>query len=428
MAMEFDMLGTLRARLASAQEEREQVRELLDKMDSDIRFYERRMPRRSRDSKESLERRMAELEYQRTTTSMTLQQEKSLLREIDGCKGRIKEMAEASAMQADLDAKRDDRRAQQERLRTLNTSVQELSAAIKRQDLAQRLGVSSTHLTARTVQVPQDKAGEVIGRQGNNLRRLEEECGVTARLDRRPAAEDAPGTVTLHLEGTEAGLALALQRVNRVKDTVSEAVPITSAVRSVLIRDRAAVMRDLMRELDVHVDLQGERGGRASLAVSGVPSAIAALRERLASPAFAREERIPFDADQRAKVLGRGGENIKRVEAAHGVDLSVEAGELVLYGAPFEVALAADTARAMLAEVLEVEEVIPVPSAAHVSALLHNSGYVALALRAAHPSAPRRPLHGLAAAPHRRSPPAGERQRRPPRRRALGALLDAPRA
>eukprot|EP00636_Phaeomonas_parva_P009238 CAMPEP_0118869838 /NCGR_PEP_ID=MMETSP1163-20130328/13035_1 /TAXON_ID=124430 /ORGANISM="Phaeomonas parva, Strain CCMP2877" /LENGTH=223 /DNA_ID=CAMNT_0006804771 /DNA_START=26 /DNA_END=693 /DNA_ORIENTATION=- len=221
---EVNVLALMRERLEEAQNERETVREQLKRLENDIQGCMKRMPRRVRENQEQLEDKMRQLEYKRTTESMSLQDEKNLLREIDNAKKSIKDLHTAQEAMDVLNSKRDQRSACYDRVRTLSSALQELTAGIKRVELAQRLGVTSDLLESADVKVPGAKAGELVGRGGQNLRRLQEECGVTARLESKPDPED--GTVDLHLEGTPEGLALALESVRRVVATVTREVSV----------------------------------------------------------------------------------------------------------------------------------------------------------------------------------------------------------
>eukprot|EP00968_Pinguiococcus_pyrenoidosus_P000911 scaffold48_cov311-Pinguiococcus_pyrenoidosus.AAC.106 len=332
-------------------------------------------------SREEMEARIEQLEYRRTTTSMSLQDEKSLLREIDNLKKSIKCLAVVDEALELLNSKRDQRSACHDRIRVLSSALQEFTAGIKRMELAERLGVSSVDLQSVDVEVPAEKAGELVGRGGQNMRRLQEECGVSAQLDSKTEQE----TVQLHLEGTPQGLAMALERVNRISATVTQEVTLTPAQRSMLVMNRAAVLQELSGHFNVRMDLRGgvrrREGGvdePTVVEITGVPDAIDALKAYLDSPDFAGEERIDFDLEQVARVVGKGGENLKKIQAEYKVDLDIDrsTGHVVLRGSPLEVTRARSGVLEMLRGVQDVEEIIVITNPAHVSALLDNQGYV----------------------------------------------------
>uniref|UniRef100_A0A7R9YDX4 K Homology domain-containing protein n=1 Tax=Pinguiococcus pyrenoidosus TaxID=172671 RepID=A0A7R9YDX4_9STRA len=373
------VLELMRGRLAEAQNERETVREQLNKLDAEIKGHEKRMPKRPRESREEMEARIEQLEYRRTTTSMSLQDEKSLLREIDNLKKSIKCLAVVDEALELLNSKRDQRSACHDRIRVLSSALQEFTAGIKRMELAERLGVSSVDLQSVDVEVPAEKAGELVGRGGQNMRRLQEECGVSAQLDSKTEQE----TVQLHLEGTPQGLAMALERVNRISATVTQEVTLTPAQRSMLVMNRAAVLQELSGHFNVRMDLRGgvrrREGGvdePTVVEITGVPDAIDALKAYLDSPDFAGEERIDFDLEQVARVVGKGGENLKKIQAEYKVDLDIDrsTGHVVLRGSPLEVTRARSGVLEMLRGVQDVEEIIVITNPAHVSALLDNQG------------------------------------------------------
>lgn len=61
----------------------------------------------------------------------------------------------------------------------------ELSQALRKMEMADRLGCKALDLVEKVVPVPEEARGRLVGRGGSNIHAVEKDCDVTIDLDRK---------------------------------------------------------------------------------------------------------------------------------------------------------------------------------------------------------------------------------------------------
>jgi polyribonucleotide nucleotidyltransferase len=109
-----------------------------------------------------------------------------------------------------------------EALRTTSTAIDELEAALRKVKLASKLGCTASELKRLTVNVPPDKIGRVIGKQGVTIKQIESKSKVTMDVD------SISGKI--HLTGSEAQLNIAIAEIDKIVMAIDEDVVVSSHV------------------------------------------------------------------------------------------------------------------------------------------------------------------------------------------------------
>ncbi len=108
--------------------------------------------------------------------------------------------------------------------RTIIAQIAELTAAIGKIDLAERLGCTTNDLQTSVVDCPSEKLGHVIGKGGSNIKLLERETGCIVDVDK------VGGKV--HLRGDVDAIDKAIRQIENITQSIEEEVKLSIAVHS----------------------------------------------------------------------------------------------------------------------------------------------------------------------------------------------------
>lgn len=192
----------------------------------------RTVPKKPRESLETMDAKIRDLESQRTKASLPLSEEKAILKQIDSIKRAKRQLGEYNRHQAEIKEKKtelDDLRAS---LRSTAEAISELDTALSKVELAKRLSCAPSDLKSIAIDCPQDKLGQVIGKNGVNIRQIEERTGVQINLDRAGCK--------IHLCGSDEALQKASREVENVTLAVEEKMSVSKATASYLLSSRVS--------------------------------------------------------------------------------------------------------------------------------------------------------------------------------------------
>ena len=104
----------------------------------------------------------------------------------------------------------------------------ELEGALSKVELAKRLGCATKDLTTHVLDCPSDKLGQVIGKNGSNIKQLETQTGCMIDVDKVKSQ--------VHLHGSETAISRAIDELENITLSVEESVILTEAVHTHLFR------------------------------------------------------------------------------------------------------------------------------------------------------------------------------------------------
>ena len=281
---------------------------------------------RPRETEADLEKQMKDLEYKRTTQSMSLADEKKILRQIGLFKKeklRIKGYAQTEGGLKDLKARKtqlfDERKGKE-------AAMAELSQGIRKLQLAQRVGVSADQLVMVPFQVPEACMARLVGKGGTNIRRIEEIYSVSIDFDH---GRGGAGKVS----GSAAACALAQQEIDDVANAVNEDMRVSEALTLTLLSGRAALAQALMAEHRVRIEVDRER---KVVKAQGLPTQLAALKAALAAlEGQCVSHKVVIDRKLFGPVVGKGGANLRQLEQEYpgvSIDLNRDEGHFLVAG------------------------------------------------------------------------------------------------
>ena len=286
---------------------------------------------RPRETEAELEKAMKDLEYKRTTQSMSLMDEKKLLRQIGLYKKeklRVKEYNLAEEGLKSLKAHKyhlhDERKAKE-------GAMTELSKALRKMQLAQRVGVAAEELIEEGLEVPEGCMARLVGKGGMNLRRIEEACAVSIDFDHG-------GGGSGRISGSAAAVAAAREQIEEVTAAVSEEIKVSPSLCATLLTGRAARTQALMNEHKVRIEIIREK---KLVKAQGLPSRLASLKSALTllETQTVRRE-VPVDVKLIGPVVGKGGVHLRQLEEEFpgvGIEVHREEGHFLVVGLEGEV-------------------------------------------------------------------------------------------
>jgi len=308
----FDLGRTLRLRLNEANEQRERTQAKINQLSDQLQRMFSRAPKKPRETQEQMDSKIEKLEYQRTTSSLSLSAEKQLLRQIDGIKKSKKVLEEYHIHEHAIQEKKNEISLLRDSQRTISAAIAELESALSKVELAKRLGCTTAELQTRVVDCPGDKIGHIIGKNGSSLKQLEQRTGVQIDVDKVGSK--------IHLQGSVSALEAAVREVEQITLAVEEEIKMTPAVVSYFLNQKMAVLNTLQTAHPyVHIDLS-----RTTHMVSlrGRPEYIAAVKKDIEALNIQTINR-QVAAKEIGLVVGKGGSTVNNLVAKHNVFVNV---------------------------------------------------------------------------------------------------------
>jgi polyribonucleotide nucleotidyltransferase len=205
------------------------------------------------------------LELRRVTSSLTLQEEKSLLKEIERVRASKKEHALVDAERAEIDALKAKADAAFGKVGLMRDSLSELRAASKTLQLCVQIqelqggdaAVMPNDLETRTLAVPDSSViGQIIGRGGANIKRFRSKHGVVF-----DTVDEDGETVAIKLTGLPESLDSAIAELTGIINAVSKETSVSAEVLNALMMDRASRLHQLQDRWAVQVEPSRRKNG-----------------------------------------------------------------------------------------------------------------------------------------------------------------------
>ncbi|RYG63182.1 hypothetical protein EON64_16440 [archaeon] len=249
----------LSERLEAVRGERTAIREAFNALDLRIKNSRSKLGPYTKDSVESITQDIERLEREYGRVSRTKAEDRTFMYNLDKLKGK-KKVLQANAK---LSAEIDDMRSQLGNLRTQllekETAIEELTAGLRRVELANRLRVSHRAIEERVVPLsevyqqlllknpflasthtPEQGvefcAARMIGRSGLSLRGVEDSCNVHASIQNNSA---------LHLIGTSKGIAQAYEQLFALCDSQAMELELGEDCLALLLHNQAAILKQI---------------------------------------------------------------------------------------------------------------------------------------------------------------------------------------
>eukprot|EP00980_Cylindrotheca_fusiformis_P002553 scaffold603_cov118-Cylindrotheca_fusiformis.AAC.5 len=326
-----------------------------------------KLPKRPRDSLEALDKKIDSLERERTITSISLAEERQILKEINFVKKSQSQIEEYDALEKQIQEKKTAITSLRESLKIHTASLSEIEAALAKVRLANKLGCSTQELTTDLVECPRERIGAVIGKKGSMIKKIEAETKVNINVEK--------DTNKIMIEGNQESIDMANAEIDKLIRRTEDEVDVPARVLTYLGEKHISAIQDLREEnVDVTIDILRKTG---KLTVRGIPERVEEVRETiLGLDVTTKEKRL--DSRELSIVIGKKGGRIKDLVVNHSISIDVEKSEkdensMFLTGPPRLVDAALSEIDMLLSDNLEVEEKIHVDLILK-RILIHNKG------------------------------------------------------
>lgn len=308
----FDIGFKLRQRLREMHDQKESTQAKINILSEQLQRMYARAPKKSRDTQRQMDDKIAKLEYQRTRVSLSLSDEKLLLRQIDMIKRSKKNLEDSQYHEHNIQEKKGEISSLRDNLRSMIAQIAELQSALSKVELAKRLGCNTTELKTMVLDCPSDKIGQIIGKNGSSLKQLENRTGVQIDVDKVGSK--------IHLEGSEAALNAAVREVENITLAVDVSVEMTKPVVNYLIAKRSAVLSKLQHaHPGVYFDVTRNS---TKVNLRGLPDNVELAKIDIHTLDVKTTTR-DLMSKETGLVVGKGGVTITKLSETHDVSLNV---------------------------------------------------------------------------------------------------------
>ena len=207
----------------------------------------------------AIDGKLQQLELRRVTSSLTLQEEKMLLKEIDRVRSAKKEHAAVDAKKLEIENIKKKADAAFAKVTLMRDSLSELRAASKTLQLCAQIqgmkgegsaAVMPKDLETKMLDVPDPSVlGQIIGKGGANIKRFRNKhCVVFDTVD------EEGQTVAIKLTGLPDGLESASAELEGIINAISKETSISSGVMTAMMRNRASLLHRLQDRFAVSLE------------------------------------------------------------------------------------------------------------------------------------------------------------------------------
>mmetsp|Transcript_24816 Transcript_24816/g.54113 ORF Transcript_24816/g.54113 Transcript_24816/m.54113 type:complete len:1287 (+) Transcript_24816:129-3989(+) len=362
----FDLSRKMKDRLQETNAEKQRTQAQINAVTEQLQRMIRTVPKKPRESLETMDTIIRDLESRRTKASLPLSEEKAILKQIDGIKRAKRQLGEYNRHQTEIKEKKTELDALRASLRLTAEAISELDSALSKVELAKRLSCAPSDLKSIIIDCPQDKLGRVIGKNGSNIRQIEERTGVQISL----------ADCKIHLCGSDEALQKASREVEKVTLAVEEKMSVSKATASYLLSSRRLGLLDKLRtKHGIFIDL--EQDGE-TLRIRGLSGNVASAIEEISNMQCTTLTK-ELSTREASLVVGKGGSVINALTDKHSVVVNITKPEgvgpsiLEIDGPSHATQAAFDEIETMIYEHEDVSESVAV-QAMQRQKLLSNSG------------------------------------------------------
>ena len=372
---ELDMVSQMQRRLVEATEQRNQSQQESKSLDKKIRhmiqLISKQRPPMHAGSEANIEQQMRDLEYKRSTTSLSLNEEKKLLKEIDSWKQKKTALKEYALLQTDIDNLKAQRAEAIARGRTTDEVIADLTAGLKKLKLAQALGCQAQELVTIQVDVPESKFGAIIGKNGGHVKFIEEECNVCIDMDRQ--------NHHMRITGVQEGAENAKSMVEDITCAIEETIGLHPDALGVLLSRRAHLLQEYKEKYGVRIDMHRSDG---TACLSGTPAKVATVKGLIEELSRGKAD-LNVSTRMFPVIIGKGGSTIDRLlrESGANIELDRSLEQVRIRGSPACVAIAEQLVQELVEENEEKTQEFETDQA-YIAFLIEDKGAEMKALRA----------------------------------------------
>lgn len=309
----FDLSDALRNRLSEINQQKETTQGQINTRSEQLQNLLAKGQKKPRDSLSQLDNRINELETRRTTSSLSLSEEKDILRQIASIKRAKIQLEEFKGHEKNIQDKKNELNELRNVLRGSIAQIAELDGALSKVELAKRLGCSTGELKTHIVDCPGGKLGHVIGKNGANIKQMEKKTGCMVDVDKVKSQ--------VHLHGSEIAIQKAVEHLENITLSVEESFKVSHAVHAFLFSKRMAEFNKISeKHSQTYFDLSKES---TTITLRGRPEFVALAKEDILAIDVQKETR-KLTGRNTGLVVGKGGVTVNKLVEVFDVIIDVK--------------------------------------------------------------------------------------------------------
>mmetsp|Transcript_12241 Transcript_12241/g.17403 ORF Transcript_12241/g.17403 Transcript_12241/m.17403 type:complete len:1247 (+) Transcript_12241:49-3789(+) len=308
----FDLSVKMSQRLHDINLQKEKMQASINERTEQLQRLLAKGPKKSRETQVELDAKIDELEKKRTQTSLSLGKEKAILREIASVKRSKEKLKEFSQHESLVQERKNELSKFRDDLRNIIAQHAELDSALTKVELAKRLGCSTSDLETRIVDCPDTKLGQVIGKNGSNIKKLEEKTGCMMDVDKVKSQ--------IHLHGSGIALNAAVEEIEKITLAIEISVKLSNEKHSYLFAMRMAAFNQLQRDHpNVYFDLSKDT---KVLLLRGKPEPLALAKEAVGSIEVTEISKL-ISGRESSLIVGRNGSTVNQLTDQFNVGINL---------------------------------------------------------------------------------------------------------
>lgn len=309
----FNICDTLRRRLNEITDLKEAAQTKINSKNEQLQKLYSKSAKGSRATPTQLDAKIDELETRRTSSSLALSEEKEILRQIAQINKAKLQYEVNKAHEKVIQERKSELNKHRTDLTKYKAQIAELEAALSKVELAARLGCTANDLTSFKIDCPLDKLGQVIGKGGSNIKKLESKTGCLIDLDKVKSQ--------IHLQGNESSIQKAITEIENITLSIDVEMDIGEALFSFYFSKQLSELSALQKKHpNVTFDLSKET---RVMKLRGREEFVTPAKEDVMN-VNVKMEKMDISAREAALIVGKGGKTINRITEQHGVSIQIE--------------------------------------------------------------------------------------------------------
>jgi len=304
--MTIELQQTLQKRLDESNANKEaqlaEIRELNSRLQNKLK----KIPRRPRETVKELDDRAEALEHKRTVTSISLAEERQILKEINGIKKAKIQAENFNKMEEEIQVMKKLLSIRRDILNETFTGTDEIQTALEKVKLANKLECGTDELSKKEMVCPKAKLGTVIGKNGSMIKKIQDTCKVSITVDKL--------TNKITIAGSEVSIERATKEIDLIIRSEEEKIELEKLLLNYLTSKYVNVIQQLRGEYTrSFVDVQRRDG---KLSVQGSPEEVAEIKAKIFDIRIVSKKRL-LAGRQVNIIVGKKGTTIERLCTEH---------------------------------------------------------------------------------------------------------------
>jgi len=272
----------------------------------------KKMPKRQFETIDELDDRAKALERARTITSVSLSEERQILKEISSIKRIKPQVEEYNKMDEKVQVVKKQLNVLRDSLNETFTGTDEIQNALGRVKLANKLDCCTTELSTKEMNCPQNRVGMVIGKNGSMIKQIQDACKVSMDVNKT--------TDKITITGNSASIQRAVKEIECIIQMKEEEIVIEKSLLNYLTAKYVNVIQLLREEYSgAFVDVSRAEG---KLLIRGSPEQLKVIKGKIYGLDITSKER-QLAGREYAVILGKKGVTIDRLCSEHLVSIEV---------------------------------------------------------------------------------------------------------